>query len=313
MRLAQLDRMRMHWTVIGTALLSACSSSSSSNGGGDDGSLVIASSAITLQAGEEKYLCWDVDVDAPFYAAGLDVDMPAGIHHYQVTVTPASGAPRQAYECSAGEGGQPQGQAPPAGAGGFSIRFLGVGGPSTPGVQFPDGTGMPLDEGARLVMQLHILNSSAAPRDYAPARAVVKKVAAGASPQAVGVLVVNDISIDVAAHTTSIAAGADCAPPERLEHVFALWPHMHLLGKHVSVTTSQKTLVDTDWVFDKQDLHAAAETIDTTDTVSVHCRYDNPTDRDVKFGWGTNDEMCAAFVYYWPSRTGGATCGGKRP
>ena len=150
-----------------------------------------------------------------------------------------------------------------------------------------------------------MLNAASSPHEYPVAKVHVKKIAAGVDVEHVGVLLVNDATLDIKPHATAVAGGADCTPPERLENVFAIWPHMHLLGKHVSVATSEKSLIDKEWNFDKQDLHPMSEVVETSNKLSVRCTYDNPTDREVKFGMGTKDEMCAAFVYYYPATQGG--------
>jgi hypothetical protein len=45
---------------------------------------------------------------------------------------------------------------------------------------------------------------------------------------------------------------------------------------------------------------ATGAVMHTGDVVSVRCVWNNPGDAQVKFGEGTNDEMCFSFTMYYP-------------
>jgi hypothetical protein len=168
-----------------------------------------------------------------------------------------------------------------------------------------------LEPGTRLVMQLHLLNASGQPRQFGAVTGRVVRAPGdpkGLSP--VGVLLVNDDGIDIPPGGRGVAAGTECRPPAPLEHVFTIWPHMHLLGRRIEVTIGDQRAVDVPaWNFDDQKLYATNAAIAAGGLIKVRCTFENATDRQVRFGMGTNDEMCSAFVYYYPAREMPAICG----
>jgi hypothetical protein len=194
-------------------------------------------------------------------------------------------------------------------------RTLSIGGPETPGVHFPAGTAMMLQPGERVVIQLHLLNASTAPREFAPVAAHLLRAQGDlASLQPVGVLLVNDSSLDLPAKSSGLQFGVDCSLPESLDNIFMIWPHMHLLGRRLNVGVGDQTLVDVPtWSFDDQKLHPVSAKLPVGASMKLRCRYDNTTGERVKFGMKTSDEMCSAFVYYWPARNSAASVCGVRP
>ena len=91
--------------------------------------------------------------------------------------------------------------------------------------------------------------------------------------------------------------------------VFAVGPHMHLLGRHMKVSYADaagappRTLLDVDYSFDDQRLHPLDQMLVTTQggKVTVECTYFNPSGTTVGFGEHTNDEMCFAISYVYPA------------
>jgi hypothetical protein len=291
----------------------------------DADAIVFATTPVTLAPAEEKYVCWDLDIPAgaAFPAGAIDMELAPGIHHYQLTANGAATTKKTSpYECARGMGAMgerpPSGTRPPDGGqpddgdGGLG-RTLSVGGPDTPGVHFPEGTAIMLEPGSRLVMQLHILNAGSAPREYGVVKANVRRAKGDpATLAAVGVMLVNDDTLDIPAGARGIEGNRECSPTDSLDNVFLVWPHMHLLGTSVRVAFGDREIVNVpSWDFDDQKLYPMKESLSPTTKLKLHCTYDNPTDRNVKFGMGTNDEMCSAFVYYWPAKSGADLCGGR--
>ena len=266
--------------------------------------LTLSTSEVTLEAGEERYLCWSVKVpdDGVFQLEGIDFEVPEDIHHYQLQVQ--AGAEAGPYDCGLADGGMmggPQGGLP---------TILAVGGPGTaPTLRYPAGTAIPLEAGSYVVMQLHILNAAQAARTFGAARAHLRR-AAGDDLAQVGVLLVNDGSLVIPPMTTGVEAGYDCTIAEPIERVFSVWPHMHMLGKHIEVTIAGERVVDMAWNFEQQLLYEVDRSVTAGEMIGVHCVYDNPTQNEVTFGMSTNDEMCTAFVYYYPAIPGFGFCEG---
>jgi len=135
-----------------------------------------------------------------------------------------------------------------------------------------------------------------------------RSTAQAADLSAVGILLVNDSSVLLPPNTSDIEAGVDCVLPSSMDNVFGVWPHMHLLGEHIEVALGDGPVIATDWNFDQQKVYETGTSIAAGQSVRVRCLYDNPTDQQVSFGMSTNDEMCTAFLYYWPAVPGFAMC-----
>ncbi len=310
----------LRWVVIGGAVIAGCSSDDPDPVVEERAELLVETTPITLAPGEERYVCWDLDVPPgeTFAVGGVDMELPPGIHHYQLTVIgPGAGTPGVAYDCGFGEGGGGMGppggdMGPPPGGDdmggppGGMLSVLSVGGPTTPGVEFPAEAAMMLEPGTRIQMQLHLLNASGTPFDYDVVKAHVFEHAGDpATLQPVGVILVNDDTLQLPPRTSDVRAGTQCAPGVELESVFMVWPHMHLLGREIGVDIGGRSVVDVDaWNFDDQALFPMTERLDASGAIDLRCTYDNPTERNVTFGMGTNDEMCTAFVYYYPAVAG---------
>jgi len=85
--------------------------------------------------------------------------------------------------------------------------------------------------------------------------------------------------------------------------VFAAWPHMHQIGSWISVSYGDALLAEVpDWDFGDQRLYFPDPVTATDATATVSCRYVNPPGNgDVPFGLFSEEEMCVAFLYYYPA------------
>jgi len=89
--------------------------------------------------------------------------------------------------------------------------------------------------------------------------------------------------------------------------IFSATPHMHKYG---TVMTSEripggngapeKILDQPTFSFENQAAFPASSTVKTGDVIRTKCGWNNTTDKEVKFGEGTGDEMCFAFLGYYP-------------
>ena len=89
--------------------------------------------------------------------------------------------------------------------------------------------------------------------------------------------------------------------------VFAAMPHMHELGSAIETRLTKAAggaEVDLGsvprWDFNTQFWLPISATLDANDVVKTRCAWKNSTDRDVKFGENTEDEMCYSFTMYYP-------------
>jgi hypothetical protein len=75
---------------------------------------------------------------------------------------------------------------------------------------------------------------------------------------------------------------------------------MHTLGRRIRVETGGTCLVDVpEWDFNWQQQYQFVEpfTFAAGAPVTLTCTWSNPTDRSVRWGEGTSDEMCINFFY----------------
>lgn len=116
-------------------------------------------------------------------------------------------------------------------------------------------------------------------------------------------LVANGFSIPPLTNGYSFSKAFDNPVPIALK-LWGLLPHMHTLGRRITLTgPGNACLIDIpDWDFhwQQQYFRPTPFTLGAGQAVTVGCTWDNPTARTITWGEGTTDEMCFAFVYATP-------------
>jgi hypothetical protein len=90
-------------------------------------------------------------------------------------------------------------------------------------------------------------------------------------------------------------------------HILSVWPHMHGLGRRMTVTIKRKdgsseALHDEPYSVSTTVLHETRDVvIRPGDKLETRCTYDNDQLVAVPFGEKASDEMCFAFVTAWPA------------
>ena len=93
-----------------------------------------------------------------------------------------------------------------------------------------------------------------------------------------------------------------CAPTASVPiKIVAVWPHMHLQGRHMTSTIqrvdgSREVLHDAPFDFDYQLLYPKSVTLQPGDTVTTECDYAKP----MGYGTETTAEMCYLFTMAYP-------------
>jgi hypothetical protein len=93
---------------------------------------------------------------------------------------------------------------------------------------------------------------------------------------------------------------------DREMNVFAVFPHMHQLGKHMVVETGAELAAMNEtyridpWVFGDQPFDEVEFTLPAGTHVRTTCTWDNDTNMDVTFGESTFNEMCFSVLFYYP-------------
>lgn len=284
--------------------------------------------AYTPKVFPDDYRCFFLDWPgtSTTYVTGFGVEPgnPSIVHHaiaYVVrsenvsvfqTLDDADAEP--GWACFGGPGGE-------AGGGGPKASWLGGWAPGGNGEDFPEGTGIEVPVGAKVIVQVHYNSLKPSP---APDRtkllmrtdAMVQKKAAiipFASFQWVigGMMkipahstdVVHSVDTDLTTIANLVTAGAlEGGKPLT---AYGVGLHLHTLGKRASTRldradgTSECHIDIPRWDFHWQRNYTfkTPRELVPGDKVHLECHWDNPGDQEANWGEGTNDEMCLAPYY----------------
>lgn len=199
------------------------------------------------------------------------------------------------------------------GVGGVSDAvWLGGWAPGAQNGDMPNGTGIFVEAGSKVVLQMHYNMSTAEPEaDQTTMDVMVADSVdypAYVQPWAdVGWIYANTMNIPANSEGTTHSFSYTFSDASQLPfrvHTGNL--HMHKLGKTAELrleradATEDCMLAINDWDFNWQRTYVLEEpkTIDVGDTITLECSWDNPTDTDVNWGEGTGDEMCLATMLF---------------
>jgi hypothetical protein len=185
-------------------------------------------------------------------------------------------------------------------------RTLGAWAPGSIATRFPSGTGVRMSEGEIVIMQVHYNLANATGTEGAPDLTQVKFQFAQrpvAFLAEMFPLVESDFVIppNSMGHSTSATFESPLAG-----QVWGLLPHMHTRGKHIKVELlsaagASQCLVDIPkWDFGWQQAYffeaQRGLPVKPGDKLKLSCTWDNPTEKTVRWGENTDDEMCLAFI-----------------
>lgn len=96
--------------------------------------------------------------------------------------------------------------------------------------------------------------------------------------------------------------------------LYSLFPHMHILGRHMKFTVTKPdgrviTLHDQTFSFTEQAAFPLTPgyVVENGDTFTTTCTYDNESSKSIALGEGTGNEMCFVITGYYPK--GALNCG----
>ncbi len=273
--------------------VAACGTDASTTGGDDmppdasDGYAMLVQGDWQLAAGTEDYRCVRLTATSDIYVKSIRPLAPLGTHH-TVLMLGDPDAPDGNVECSSS-------LIKPA------IYASGVG---TQALEFPDGVALHIRPGQQLLLNLHLFNASDSAMtgtsgiEFMPAdpSTVVHEAGVVLAGKTAG------LTVPIGASTQT----GTCTTPGGIT-AFAMAPHMHLLGTHLTVTLdhagSTQTLLDIPYTFDNQMFHPMDPPLVTAqgDQLHVACSYMNTTGNVVTFGESTKNEMCFAMTYVYPA------------
>jgi hypothetical protein len=237
-----------------------------------------------LAPGEEKKnLCVTKQLTQDVYIHAIRPVQPPGTHHTVLTIS------KDTNDCISS-----------VIAGAVYVSAVG-----SNGIVMPDGVAMKLPAGYTLGLSLHIFNTST-------------DVLNGTSGMDVVTVSANDVQS--LADTYLTGPTNFLLPPQQVTKVssdctvtadqqaFALFPHMHQLGKHIKTTIissgNTQVLHDADFSFSEQQQFQLSPILQLHmgDKIHTECTYNNTTDKTVSFGESTDTEMCISALYRFPAQ-----------
>lgn len=190
--------------------------------------------------------------------------------------------------------------------------LLGGWAPGSRGYFAPNGTGIKLSNNSRVIIQVHYHPTGQAETDRTPVGLYFSKTPVTRQLQVLP-LVNTSFAIPPGAKNHEVTASFD-VPPLISAKMWAVTPHMHLLGKKIKVELTKPgaatpdCLIDIpDWDFNWQGTYLYKTPIDLTGgaKLKLTCNFDNSTDnprnpnnppKTVRWGEETTDEMALAFI-----------------
>jgi hypothetical protein len=283
----------------------------SDGGGGDeadaspDGWQTLIEGEWTLEGLDEGYFCVYATVPRDTYVKAFRPLIPIGTHHTVLTMYEGS-EPDGTERCTAGTNGQNM------------IYGSGVG---SPDFVFPDGVGLHLEAGDRLLLNLHLYNAGDDPLSGRSGALIQEATAGEIENEAELVLAGPTLGLTVPTGTTT--QSGDCNLGSVIDEpvqVFALSQHMHKLGRHMrSVIVrgdDEIVLQDVGYDFENQLFHQVSPFIELLpgDVLRTECTYENTAQTNppdgAEVGWGdsSDQEMCFTDVFYFPAQGAGFIC-----
>jgi hypothetical protein len=190
------------------------------------------------------------------------------------------------------------------GPGATSAKVLSGWVPGSPANRYPTSTGLPLGAGSKIIMQIHYNVTQAGPL---PDQTNVElQFAQEPMENAALIMSMTENDFQIPPQTDGYSAEVSTDVPQRAT-VWAVAPHMHLLGKRARIEVQRangdtECLVDIpQWDFNWQQFYffdsPVGVQLEAGDKVSLTCTWDNTLNKTVGWGDGTEDEMCVSYLY----------------
>jgi hypothetical protein len=175
----------------------------------------------------------------------------------------------------------------------------------------PDGVGLLIPKGARVIIQMHYYPAGREHSDQTKVGLYFAKAEERMRKRMIFLPLVNTtFRIPAGANDHPVAAAMPTLPAD----IHMVVPHMHLLGRKIEVTrtprlhwNAESLIRIDDWDFNWQGFYTFVKPVRVNflDRITLNCRFDNSADNPrnpsnplkvVRWGEGTEDEMCLAFL-----------------
>ncbi len=267
-----------------------------------DAELSMTSPYTPSAARPDDYRCFVIDPKLPGERDLIGYDIVPGqrslVHHVLLYGLPRAEALRldaaeagAGYTCFGGPGSD-----------GALATVYGAWVPGTSATQYPAGTGITMPTDQVIVMQIHYNTSHGGGHAHAvaPDLTTIKlQLAPGRVEKAAIILPVADLNFTIPPRTSNFTTSVSFPFPAGAT-LYGVGPHMHTRGRQISVSADNACLVNIpSWDFNWQQLYQFETPflLRPGSRLRLSCTWDNPSDKTVRWGEGTDDEMCLNYFY----------------
>jgi len=193
---------------------------------------------------------------------------------------------------------------------GEGSKFLYASGVGTNPLEFPPGVGFKLDAGQTLVLQLHVFNPTEEPLS-GTSGIEFREVSPEDVVNVAEVFLPGPTTLKIEPNQTTTQSGT--CTLDAAQTIFAVQPHMHQLGKHLTTTLNiagvDSVLIDGDYEFGHQEVTRFEPiSMNAGDTITTACTWDNTTSSEVSWGESSTAEMCLSILFRYPALGGTGLC-----
>jgi hypothetical protein len=253
----------------------------------------------SVDPGAESYYCKYQTLKEDLYVSTFRPLMPPGTHHvvlgYQDPARPDGFVP-------AVDGVPPTADACTGLTFGDVFAFAGTYG--TQELAMPEGVAVKIPAGKQLVLGLHFLNAGTKPMTGKAGVEAVEPAAADVVHEA-EVIAAQSLGFAVPPGPSTVNATCTMIGDST---VFAVMPHMHKAGIHMTTTAGPggtgTTLINQDYVFTDQNYKTLDPPVKLKqgEQINVECDYNNTGSETLTVGESTvKNEMCITFTYRYPA------------
>lgn len=257
--------------------------------------LTLVSGGWTMPPGQEGYTCVRATVPEDMWIREFKPIAPPGTHHTALSATPGD-EPDGVFPCGPDTNG---------------FQFLFGSGVGTEPFTLPDGVGFKLYKGQRIILNLHLYNTSTS--DLTGTSGIEVKLA---RPEDViheaETRYVLGFELEVPPGTSSSEVSCHV---QYETTIFGAFPHMHRMGAHMKGMAkqpdgSETVFHDAPYTFEEQldYLVDPPLTVAPNSVIKGQCTFENTTADTIVFGDSSDDEMCVLGVYVYPPGGGLSLC-----
>jgi Copper type II ascorbate-dependent monooxygenase, C-terminal domain len=246
----------------------------------------------SLAAGEtDTYKCVRFTVPEDTYATSILAEAPTGTHHTVLSIAGpnGTGGADGPFNCSVGT---------------LGTVMLFASGVNTNQLDFPTDVGVKIPAGTQILLNLHLFNASDNP--VSGESAIWIKKPSAPPPMIAEMAFAGKFIFSIPADNQDHSVTGGCTTSSDFT-LFALWPHMHMTGKHAKFEVTHagtKTMyLDEPYSFTEQQYWPESPLIQihSGDTIAATCTWNNNTGTALHFGESSTDEMCFIGMYRYPA------------